>query len=324
MLARHPSAGFSGRSDSVSRYSINLTNVPTGVFFGDGSFQMTISTVKRASLYEQNTVRHALHADSRGRLVVGEGREVVFCNGLAIANQSEPSPQSRSSLCIYSSVKIPFDIIGVRLSSENECLLAVWGFHDVTVLQMSSCSNVCKKRVELIVDLQNAVYSSNSILRCQWLSGSSRWIAICSQRAVLVYDLTVSASKPAVTFRLPTEVDTDVDVVDFAAVSLAADCELHKNTWKIFILLSNGTLHEFCLGYGDGNELFAPKTLLFPGQGMHIPFSQALGRQDCCQLMFLEQSRLLIYHVKAGDVFCIPVGLDGEIKNASLLVPSTL
>ncbi len=127
--------------------------------FREGSVQMNLSSIKRTYLTEKNLARQALEADSRGRVMVGEANAVLFCNGLAIINLSEAkSSLLRQSACILKVVPIYFEIIGIRLSRANECLLAVWGSHDITVLEMNNTLSNCDRRFDLVPELKDPAY----------------------------------------------------------------------------------------------------------------------------------------------------------------------
>jgi hypothetical protein len=252
-----------------------------------------------------------------------------------MVSNGDNSPRDRPSLCILKSLQIYFEILGVQLSRANERSLAVWGSRVITILEMNSQLSSCEKQFDISVDLKVAGHTSNTILRCQWLPGSSTCFAVACRSAIMIYDFSISEKTPAVTVQVGGDSDDYVpEFRDFAFVRVAETTKSSlgvEKSWKAFLLLSDGGLHAVSLHYGIDGVLCSSKTTLLSNDCLRLPAAAGFGISAHSKylrrgkyLSYLEQSSVLVYQVPDEYAFGLIVGSGGEIDKAFVMLSQVL
>ena len=142
------------------------------------SFDATTERLKRAVLSKNDIKRNILVSDHRGRLIIAESCSILFCAGLPITNirhveKPLENPLERSQLCILGSAKVKFCIVGMKLCSDDNRQLLVWGTSEASVFFLSKDCDKVEKRIDLVVELEPHECETEYLLKAEWMPSSS-------------------------------------------------------------------------------------------------------------------------------------------------------
>lgn len=300
-------------------------------FFAAGSLHVMLSSLKRAYLSENRVERQVMQADTRGRIFIGEANSVLICNGFAVCSfpflqSKEVSVFSRQSLGILKSVHVHFEVIGLKLAPGNERITAVWGSHDISILVMNRALNDCEQRFSLSMNSERASSSPDSILKCQWLSGSARYLVASCRTMLLFYDIESSDRSPVARLSSPAIVDGDIllEIDDFLSVPIRSEAG-SAISWKLYVLLKDGTVHSARI-ICQTDIVALSSTQIPKGQGLRIASNALSGGplgKACC-ISFLTQSSTLIYQESGSYAYGLLINRDGEIDHCFPILPQRL
>ncbi|GAX11798.1 E3 ubiquitin-protein ligase UBR4 [Fistulifera solaris] len=322
LKSRSGSSNFNG--------TISLMEQPCFSFFREDSLRVTLSSSRQTYLSEKRIKRRAVQADSRGRLFIGESYSVLICNGFAVCrffqHQSNiVAASSRQALGIIKSIPIPFEAIGLQLAPGNERICAVWGSNHITIFVMKQTLDDYEHRVNLSINIDEGE-ASLDILKCHWLYGSARYLAVSCCEMLLFYDIEASDRTPVATLRSPiVDVGVSLEIDDFISVPIQHPTNKGQS-WEVFVVLRDGTLSSTTLAAThELQQLCLPYSQLSRGQRMSVD-SISCGEiltANPCRMHFLSKSSLLLFQ-KGPFVQALHINDDGKVDHSFPLLPNRI
>jgi hypothetical protein len=312
------------------RGTISLIEPPCFSFFKEDSLHVTLSSSKHTYLSEKRIKRRAIQADSRGRLFIGEASSVLICSGFAVCRffqhqSNNVAASTRQALGIIKSIPVPFEIIGLQLAPGNERICAIWGSNQITIFVMKEALDDYERRINLSIKIDEGE-ASLDILKCHWLYGSVRYLAVSCGELLLFYDIEASDRTPVATLRSPVvEGGVSLAIDDFSCVPIQHPPKKGQS-WEVFVVLRDGTLSSTTLtATNELQQLVLPYSQLSRGQGMPVDsISSGEGiTANPCQMHFLAKSSLLIFQ-KGPFVHALLINGDGKVDHSFPLLPNRL
>ena len=321
--------------------------------FGGSGFRTEFSTSSRLSRI--GISRDIMASDSRGRIVLAESSSLVFLSPLTATNvrhskRSHEAFLPRHSLCILGTSSLTFEVIGLKLGS-NERHLVVWGTSEVQYLILKPGFDGVEETIRLIYDLEDGRH----ILKCEWLPGSEGKVAVSCKRYVRIYDIgigrfeksssTNSVVRPVIGYNLGFEANSFLRDISIASpkvenASLFSSKKRHPDyVTKLFLLLENGRLHCLDVKIRDGkiespSELhIEPKECVsFATAGIRArstssvypagATARSLGEGS--QLAYLKLSRCVLYQCKSSAVVALMLNEDGTVEGSFEFLPHSI
>ncbi|KAG7367435.1 GRF zinc finger domain containing protein [Nitzschia inconspicua] len=314
------------------------------------------NTIGMARLSRSEISRNILAADSRGRAVLVESTTLTFFIPLPTnarhIRQLHDQSLTRRAMTILGTATLKFNVVGLQFSV-NERLLVVWGASQASVLVInSSFSGINEtKTTNLSFDLDG----EDHILKCAWIPGSQFNIAVCSSRFLRLYDIRevetneVSSSRiekrasPMIGCNLGFEASIrDISIVPqrhaqqrrgFLTETVRRGNA--KKLLKLYLLLENGRLHSLDITTVNGiiqssdSDFHRKECVAIPTHlkrfftslttDARSDDSKSLGEGS--NIMFLKQSRVLLYQCKSNSVLALVLGQKGEVVGGFELLP---
>jgi hypothetical protein len=316
--------------------------------------RMSSDTASNAHLSGQlsrhETTRSIIAADSRGRMVVAEPCSLVFCSAIPAVsvrhvNRPYETPLSRHQMCILGTAPVKFNIVGLKVCSENERHLVVWGRSDACVAILKPNWNGVEENIDLVFDLDHHEGEGDHLVKCEWIPGSQTHLAVGCSRFVRIYDITKSdADKralPVIGYNLGFEASLrDVTIVPYKEGGENDETRRPGTVSKMFLLLENGRLHVVDLKTASGGRLEAPGDQHFepseciglstagvrPRTGSSIgqPGASTRTLGEGSKLAYLKQSRVLLYKCVSSCVLALMLDSKGDVEGTFELIPHTI
>ena len=307
------------------------------------SIDSTTDRIKRAMLARHHATRNVLAADSRGRLVVAEPGQLLFCSVLPQINTSftaNPlgSQLSRAQMTIIGSSNVKFNIVGMEMCKANERHLLIWGSTEACVVVLSKSCDKIEKTIDLSLDLDPHESETDYVVKCSWVPGSESCCALVSGTFVKFYKLKKCQEETRAIALVTYSIAYEVLVRDAALVTLPPSPATTPDKLLIFILVDTGKVHKFsvslnCLGELDdlGSTFVeqANECLNIPTQGIRTfgdneargPNTAVRSMGEACSLVYLPQSMVLLYKCVSACVVAINISDEGEICGSFELLP---
>ena len=296
----------------------------------------------RADLSRGNIV-----ADSRGRLVVAEPSSLVFCGAIpAISNryggESIEPPLSREQMCILGSASVPFNVVGMKLCSENERHLVLWSFSAACVVVITQHWDGAEKKIDLSIDLEPDDGEAD-LVKCEFVPGSQTSVVVGYGHKIRVFDITGcgdSRANAIVAFNLGFE----AALKDLSFVALSerpwSGSRPQEMEAKMFMLLEDGKLLSINLKINAEGRVDSPfgqpcelsESVLLPTSGVTPRSGSPIGGAGATSksfgsgsnIVFLKQSRVLLYTCVSSCVLALMLDADGNVEGSFELLPHLL
>jgi len=313
-----------------------------------------------ARLSRNNTARSILVSDSRGRVVIAEPGSLLFFSPLAAVNarsvkKSEDEHFTRQQMCVLGTSPISFNVIGMRLCPENERHLIIWGASEACILVLKTDYSGVEDTISLTFEVDDQDRDGDdALVNCEWLPGSQTHVAVGVSRYVRLFDVcrfeATGKSKrahPVIGYNLGFEASLrDLSIVPQKEYSSSGEHTTEasanyrgENISKMFLLLENGRLHSLDIKICNG-KIESPCELHFePSEcvsistegirprstssiGLPGATSRTLGEGS--KLVYLKQSRCLLYKCKSAAVVALMLGTDGNVTGTFEFLPHTI
>lgn len=306
-----------------------------------------------------DTSRSTLAFDSRGRMILAEPSSLVFCSPMAVVNtrnsrRSHDSHLIKSQMCILGSASLPFDAVGVRLCAENERHIVVWGTSAACVLVLKSDYTGIDDTIHLTFEVDEQDRDGDVLVNCEWLPGSQTHIAVGFSRYVRLFDIcrfekdtNVKRAHPVIGYNLGFEASLrDLSIVakkNHASnkgnpMEFSTSYQTEHGS-KMFLLLENGRLHSLDIKISNG-KIESPTELHFePNECVSIstegirprstssvglPGASTRTLGEGSKLVYLKQSRCLLYKCKSAAVVALMIGSDGNVDGTFEFLPHSI
>lgn len=333
--------------------------VATGFVAKFSSDSSTHDALTLARLSRNDVSRSILALDSRGRMILAEPSSLVFCSPMAAVNvrnsrKSEDEHITRSQMCILGSASLSFNVVGVRLCAENERHVVVWGTSEACVLVLKTDYSGVEDTINLTFEVDDQERDGDVLVNCEWLPGSQTHVAVGVSRYVRLFDVcrfetngNTKRAHPVIGYNLGFEASLrDLSIVSQkeCATSEGDNAESLSNyraehISKMFLLLENGRLHSLEIKISNG-KIESPSELHFepsecvsistegirPRSTSSVGLSGASTRTlgEGSKLVYLKQSRCLLYKCKSAAVVALMLGNDGNVEGTFELLPHTI
>jgi hypothetical protein len=333
--------------------------VATGFLAKLPSDSSTHDALTLARLSRNDISRSILVFDSRGRMIIAEPSSLVFCSPITAVNardtqKSEEENFNRHQMCILGTASLSFDVVGLRLCTENERHIVVWGTSEASVLVLKADYSGVEDTISLTFEVDDQDRDGDVLVNCEWLPGSQTHVAVGVSRYVRLFDVCRSDSTgnakrahPVIGYNLgfeallrdlsivpqkefiPSEGDAKESLKNYQAEHIS----------KMFLLLENGRLHSLDIKISNG-KIESPSELHFePSECVSIstegirprstssvglPGASTRTLGEGSKLAHLKQSRCLLYKCKSAAVVALMLGTDGNVTGTFELLPHTI
>jgi len=325
---------------------------------------LTLSRLSRNSIS-----RSILVFDSRGRMIIAEPSSLVFCSPMAAVNgrnlcKSEDDYFTRHQMCILGTASLSFNVVGLRLCTENERHMIAWGTSEACMLVLKTDYSGVEDTISLSFEVEDQDRDGDVLVNCEWLPGSQTHIAVGVSRYIRLFDVRrfestgeTKRAHPVIGYNL----GFDASLRDLSIIpqkddeSSEDDAKLSFKNFetefisKMYLLLENGRLHSLDIKISNG-KIESPSELHFEpsecvsisteGIRIHPRLSSSVGVRGASsvglpgalmrtlgegsKLAYLKQSRCLLYKCKSAAVVALMLGTDGNITGTFELLPHTI
>ena len=230
--------------------------------FKQGTFDVSADRILLSNL---GTGRNAMEADSRARLLIPDGRSLLFCTllpALKASNQYNSASQSRDSVVIIGKELFDFNIVGMNLCRTTEQSLIVWGpHHQAVICTLNECGVGFHHKTELDLGLGSLESGTPEfICSAEFLPGCSCAFFVVCRQSIFFF------SKGSETASTSLSPETAVKLGAESFRGVVARCNRQPNSWTLFVLLEDGHLHSFELGMLSCGKLRVKNLNLDPKQ----------------------------------------------------------
>ena len=301
--------------------------------------------------------RSILAFDSRGRMIVAEPSSLVFCCPLATISASNEKNSveenfTRQQMCILGTASLSFNVIGLRLCLENERHVLVWGTSEACVLVVKKDYSGVEDTVSLTFDFDDQDRDGDVLVNCEWLPGSQTHVAVGVSKCVRLFDVCrfetsgkTKLAHPVIGYNLGCEASLrDLSVVphyDLQEDDAKQGSKNHTAEYssKMFLLLENGRLHSLDIKISNG-KIESPYELHFEpsecvsistegirprgGSSIGLPGASTRTLGEGSKLVYLKQSRCLLYKCKSAAVVALMLGTNGNVTGTFELLQHSI
>jgi hypothetical protein len=317
--------------------SLSISNMPfeeynlvaesqSGAFAIEMSTDSAMVRLKRNILSSYGISRSVIDCDERGRIVVAESSHLTFCCVFPLLNSIKSCSEAlifpRSSFCVILSIPTSICVVGVSFSRDKGSQLLVWGTDDVKVYVMNDSLNAVIRDVSL--DLNTGVEGmAGVVIKSAWICSSDHsLVAVACPNSLRIFSLGQAGA--SLQLSIPFG---GVSLVDFAsAPSGMTEAMLLENRYKLFVLLEDGEMQEIIIRFDNNEWSMEDKsmehTLRNDEPGNKNDYSEHGAKSG--NLVFLEQSNLLLRQTAATGVRAFLLGENCNIKGSFEFLPSKI
>ncbi len=325
---------------------------------------LTLSRLSRNSVS-----RSILVFDSRGRMIIAEPSSLVFCSPMAAVNgrtscKSEDDYFTRHQMCILGSASLPFNVVGLRLCTENERHMIAWGASEACMLVLKTDYSGVEDTISLCFEGDDQDRDGDVLVNCEWLPGSQTHIAVGVSRYIRLFDVRrfesageTKRANPVIGYNLGFDASLrDLSIVPLKGEDSSEDDAKvpFKNLGtefisKMYLLLENGRLHSLDIKIFNG-RIESPSELHFEpsecvsistegiriqprlsssvvvrgASSVGLPGASMRTLGEGSKLAYLKQSRCLLYKCKSAAVVALMLGTNGNVTGTFELLPHTI